>query len=117
MSTLNPAFTRAWLALGGLALTVELVRPGAWAWATLFVLILGLELLAVVRNGPGDTLSEQLWAFETGWSRDLLVGAIAIWIAVRFYQLGPGADVARAALSLGLGLWLVIHWTLKGKEG
>lgn len=123
MIVLRPAYTRAWLLLGALALVVEVKQPGPWAWLIAFGLGLALEMVTALNEGAGDTLSEQLFAFQTDpsggwrWTRAFLVAGVAGWIALRFYQLGPGGDFARGFLAAGLGAWLVLHWTLRGRYG
>ncbi|MGE4191682.1 MAG: hypothetical protein AB7G12_17490 [Thermoanaerobaculia bacterium] len=119
---LDRRYTVAWVVLFLAALVVELIAPRSWYWGALFGLGVVLELVAVFRPALGDTLSEQIWAWETNgaawlWARSLAVAGIALWIAFRFYEFGPGGGVARAALAGGFCGWMLLHLLFRGRWG
>ncbi len=115
---LKREYTTAWIAVGLGALALEVLGATGWPWLALLVAVAIGEDIAVMRGKGGDTLSEQLWAWRAGgWARDFTVAALSVWIAIRFYQLGPGGDVGRAVLSIGLGAWLIVHWVFRGRHG
>lgn len=56
-------------------------------------LVLGTEILAICRRGPGDTLSEMIWYVYRmpGW------GSFILWMLTAFQ------------------LWAIIHFATRGK--
>lgn len=120
---LDRRFTLAWTFVLLLGLLAELVAPRGVIFDGAFALAVGLEVIGAIRPGAGDTLSEQLFHWQTDdeagwrWARAFAVAGIALWISIRFYQFGPGGDAGRAALAGGLCGWLLLHWLLRGRYG
>jgi hypothetical protein len=69
---------------------VPQTEPGwtiAWlVWLGLFVLIEGF---AIARREPGDTLSEQVWAFIRGKpARWVMLAGFLLWLVWHFLGMG-----------------------------
>ena len=93
-----------------------------WVWAILLGELMVVEIIAVVSPAKGDTFSEMMWSFaEGGWSRGFLVGAVGLYLGMRFYMIGVGGDLPtwlpRAVLGTGLASWLTVHFVSLGKHG
>ena len=93
-----------------------------YAWIIALGGLLTLEAVGVARSKAGDTFSEMMWSFaKGGWSRGILVGAVAVYLALRFYMIGdlpsPPEWLPRAVLAIGLGGWLLVHFPFMGKHG
>ena len=72
----------------------------SWAWVSLLVAAVALEVYTIARRGEGDTLSEQVWrlrawlkgggfAGQVGW-------AVFVWALIGFFG------------------WLVLHFVFPG---
>lgn len=124
--TMHKGYTAWWALVAVVLLSLEVAGSLAdvpeWSWVVAMAALLALEAVAVIRVKPGDTLSEMLWTFARGgWSRGILVGSVAVYLALRFYMIGdlpsPPEWLPRAVLATGLGGWLVVHLTLMGRHG
>ena len=117
-AALSLRFSVGWGLIGLQAFVNELWIHSPERWDAVFVQVVLLEGVALVRRKKGDTLSEHVWAFQSGWARLLLVSGFTVWLCVRFAELGNGPpDVGRIALAVGLCGWLLPHFWWKGRNG
>lgn len=125
---MRPQYTAFWFVwvLAALVAEVTLTIQRTDVALGLLAAFLVVEGLAVRDHRKGDTLSEHVWVFRRGgWARMLLVGGMVVWLGVRFYQIGNepvflprvGVDPGRAALSVGLVGWLMVHFNRLGRDG
>lgn len=120
--TTSKLFTHLWIAwavLGvGSALAIialnELGRAlpsSVWAWWALPGIVLGgtIEIVALLRPGSGDTLSEHVWSMRGGW-RSLVV-VFCLWVAWWLIS-GDGWPSGGVAFLL----WVAYHFALEAPE-
>jgi len=64
----------------------------AWIWLGLGVLVGTVELVAIIRKGEGDTLSENIWKLQQcgGWGKFVrwMIAAFLLWLVVHFASGG-----------------------------
>ena len=76
-------------------------------WFALIALVLAVEVVALRRDGLGDTLSEWTWSKIRGLPLRMALGALLMWLVWHFLFSGPhrgftkwdGVAVALGALA------------------
>lgn len=125
---LHESYTRWWLATLPPALLAYLAGLPSWVVGGFLAIAAVVELVAVaVRKGPGDTLSEHLWAILTGRPAFIpLVIGFCVWLVwtpltliprTRFIVEAVGFDLGLVAFATGTLLWLLIHILFSGRYG
>ena len=79
------------------------------AWLVLLVLCVALELVALARGGPGDTLSEHVWKLLHTWAGAPIFAVLA-WTLLWHFPFGAGKRLGwpdALATAAGIALWLL----------
>lgn len=67
----------------------------AWIWLCIGVLVVAVELIAIVRKGEGDTLSENVWKLQRrgSWGKFVrwMIAAFLLWLIIHFASGGMWA--------------------------
>lgn len=84
-----------------------------WGWLTTTLLV--VELVAIQRRAPGDTLSEHVWRVVHGWA-GVPILALLTWLSLWHLPWGAGRRLSwadLAAASVGALVWLAARrWAL-----
>lgn len=78
-------------------------------WAALLTIGGVLEAVAIYRRGPGDTLSEHVWAVMLGWPGAPIYAVLA-WVLLWHFPWGARRPLSwpdALAVLAGLALWLI----------
>lgn len=68
---------------------MKIRRSFLYAWLAWFAAFAGIEGIALVDPQPGDTLSEQIFAFlDGGPARYVLLGGFLTWLVLHFMGKG-----------------------------
>lgn len=79
-------------------------------WLFILVQVVAVETIAIMRRGPGDSLSEHVWKLLPGYPGALIFACI-FWLIVHFaFGRGKPLDLADIAFALaGVVFWLVVR--------
>ena len=133
MTTLHVSYSRWWAATIPTAIVSYLLGGPDWLTGGALAIAAVVELVAAfVRRRLGDTLSEHVWfvtrAKPALWPLAAALIVVLVWLPVTLLPRAKdvealvlgwtgGADPAVLALALGVVLWLVVHFGLRGRYG
>ncbi len=120
---MHPGYVAWWISLFALILVADFFVAPWWVWASLIVVFLTVEGVALRRRKHGDTFSELMWTIRYGGSdRRWIAYGVAVYLPVRFAIVGLtlpewATAVPRMILAFGVMGWLLSHFNKFGKDG